>query len=242
LENTGPSGWRHQHVADRAFYAGERAVRAEREVLSDTEDAFARLNPDFGVLPDARDAGQHAFAQQREAALALGTRAAVAVMDEAHPDREQRQAAITARARTAARPGRGDRLCQARQDRPQSPAAPRRAERLEPLAAGCAEREDLAGFTQPVAAAVLAGGPELTALFSEKGTGDSWIPVRELARGEGGKAVGLATSFTSTMVDVATPKQLKASLQGLLPASVTLSSGPAQAWSVGSSATGSGAT
>jgi hypothetical protein len=82
----------------------------------------------------------------------------------------------------------------------------------------------------------------LTALFSEKGTGDSWIPVRELARGEGGKAVGLATSFTSTLVDVATPKQLKASLQGLLPASVTFSSGPAQAWSVGSSATGSGAT
>jgi hypothetical protein len=129
LENTGPSQWRQQHVADRAFYAGERAVRAERQVLSDAEDAFARLNPDFGVLPDARDAGQHAFAQQREAALALGTRAAVAALDEAHPDHQQRQAAITARARTAARPGRGDRLRQARQDRPQSPAAPRRAER-----------------------------------------------------------------------------------------------------------------
>ena len=129
LENTGPSQWRQQYVADRAYYAGERAARAERQVLSDAEEAFARLNSDFGVLPDARDAGQHAFAQQREAALALGTRAAVAAMDEAHPDREQRQAAITARARTAARPGRGDRLRQARQDRPQSPAAPRRTER-----------------------------------------------------------------------------------------------------------------
>src|SRR5512132_2314513 len=75
LENTAPSQWRQQHVADRAFYAGERAARAERQVLSDAEDAFARLNSDFGVLPDARDAGQHAFAQQREAALALGTRA-----------------------------------------------------------------------------------------------------------------------------------------------------------------------
>jgi hypothetical protein len=53
----------------------------------------------------------------------------VAAMDEPHPDREQRQAAITARARTAARPGRGDRLRQARQDRPQSPATERRAER-----------------------------------------------------------------------------------------------------------------
>jgi hypothetical protein len=129
LENTGPSRWRQQHVADRAHYAGERAARAERLVRSDAEDAFARLNPDFGVLPDARHAGQHAFAQQREAALALGTRAAVAAMDEHHPDREQRQAAITARARTAARPGRGDRLRQARQDRPQSPATERRAER-----------------------------------------------------------------------------------------------------------------
>jgi len=122
LENTGPSQWRQQHVADRAHYAGERAARAERQVLSDAEDAFARLNPDFGVLPDARDVGQHAFAQQREAALALGTRAAVAAMDEAHPDREQRQVAITARARTAAWPGRGDRLRQAGKERRQSPA------------------------------------------------------------------------------------------------------------------------
>jgi hypothetical protein len=129
LENTGPSGWRQQHVADRASDASERAARAERQVLSDAEDAFARLNPDFGVLPDPRDAGQHAFAQQREAALALGTRAAVAAMDEAHPDREQRQAAITARAMTAARPGRRGRLRQAREDRPRSPAVPRRAER-----------------------------------------------------------------------------------------------------------------
>jgi hypothetical protein len=131
LENIGPSQWRQQHVADRASYAGERAARAERQTLSDAEDAFARLNPDFGVLPDPRDAGQHAFAHQREAALALGTRAAVAAMDEAHPDREQRQAAITARARTAARPGRGDRLRQARQDRPQSPATEGRAERTQ---------------------------------------------------------------------------------------------------------------
>src|SRR5829696_3172764 len=122
LENTGPSQWRQQHVADRAHYAAERAARAQRQVLSDAEDAFARLNPDFGVLPDARDAGQHAFAQQREAALALGTRAAVAAMEEDHPDREQRQVAITARARTAAWPGRGDRLRQAGKERRQSPA------------------------------------------------------------------------------------------------------------------------
>jgi hypothetical protein len=120
LENTGPSGWRQQHVTDRAHYAAERAARAERQFVRDAEDAFARLNPDFGVLPDARHAGQHAFAQQREAALALGTRAAVAAMDEAHPDREQRQAAITARARTGARQGRVHRLRQARTERRQS--------------------------------------------------------------------------------------------------------------------------
>jgi hypothetical protein len=130
LENTGPSQWRQQHVTDRAYSAGERAARAERQLVRDAEDAFTRLNPDFGVLPDARHAGQHAFAHQREAALALGTRAAVAAMDEAHPDREQRQAAITARARTATRPGRGDRLRQARQERRQSPAQ-RRDERTQ---------------------------------------------------------------------------------------------------------------
>jgi hypothetical protein len=128
-ENTGPSQWRQQHIADRAYYAGERAARPERQLARDAEDAFTRLNPDFGVLPDAHHAGQHAFVQQREAALALGTRAAVAAMDEAHPDREQRQAAITTRVRSAARPGRGDRLRQTRHDRPQSPAAQRRAER-----------------------------------------------------------------------------------------------------------------
>src|SRR5512132_3071230 len=102
LENTGPSQWRQQHLADRASSAGERAARAERQLVQDAEDVFTRLNPDFGVLPDALHAGQHAFAQQREAALILGTRAAVAAMDEAHAEPQQRQAAITARARSAA--------------------------------------------------------------------------------------------------------------------------------------------
>jgi hypothetical protein len=128
-ENTGPGPWRQQHIADRAYYAGERAARAERQLARDAEDTFTRFNPDFGVLPDARHAGQHAFAQQREAALALGTRAAAGAMDEAHPDRKQRQAAITTRAQSAARPARGDRLRQTRHDRPQSPTAQRRAER-----------------------------------------------------------------------------------------------------------------
>ncbi|HEU4399202.1 MAG TPA: hypothetical protein VFU54_15365 [Actinomycetota bacterium] len=131
LENTGPSQWRQQHVADRAYYAAERAAWPARQTVQDAEDAFTRLNPDFAVLPDARHADQHAFAQRREAALALGTRAAMAAMDEAHPDPQQRQAAITARARSAARHTRGERLPQARHDRPQSPAATRRSERAQ---------------------------------------------------------------------------------------------------------------
>jgi hypothetical protein len=128
-ENTGPSQWRQQHVADRAYYAAERAAWPARQTVQDAEDAFTRLNPDFGVLPDARHAGQHAFAQQREAALILGTRAAVAAMDEAHADPQQRQAAIAARARSAARHARSDRLRQARHDRPRSSVAQRLAER-----------------------------------------------------------------------------------------------------------------
>jgi hypothetical protein len=125
-ENTGPSQWRRQHVTDRAYYAGERAAQAVRAA----EGTFTQLNPDFGVLPDARHAGQHTFAQQREAALALGTRAAIAVMQEQHPDHQQRQAAITARARSAARQGRDDRLRRARRDRSQ-PAARRTIERTD---------------------------------------------------------------------------------------------------------------
>ena len=42
------------------------------------QEAFAQLNPDFGVLPDARHPDQHRFAQQRERALALGERVAAA--------------------------------------------------------------------------------------------------------------------------------------------------------------------
>jgi hypothetical protein len=129
LENTGPSQWRQRHVADRTCYAAERAAWPARQTVRDAEDAFTRLNPDFGVLPDARHAGQHAFAQQREAALALGTRATVAAMDEAHADPQRRRAAIAARAWSAARLGRGDRLGQARHDRPRSLVAQRRAER-----------------------------------------------------------------------------------------------------------------
>jgi Protein kinase domain len=70
---------------------------------------------------------------------------------------------------------------------------------------------------------------ELTALFSQKGSGSSWAPVGGLIAGDGDKAVGLATSFTSALVDVTTPEQLKAALQGLLPANASFSGGQGQA-------------
>jgi hypothetical protein len=122
IDNTGSARSRHLVVVWRAHEALLRGVREQ------AEEAFTRVNPEFGVLPDSADPSQHAFAQQREAALALGSRAAVAAMDEAHPDPQQRQAAIAARARSAARPGPVERLRQARQDHRQ-PSAQRRAER-----------------------------------------------------------------------------------------------------------------
>src|SRR5919201_1927076 len=77
------------------------------------DGAFARLNPDFQVRYDP---DQQRFAQQREAALALGTRVTLMASRENHPDRQQRQTAIAARAATA----RGlARLRQARADRAQ---------------------------------------------------------------------------------------------------------------------------
>jgi hypothetical protein len=108
--------------------AQDALLRGARE---QAEQTFTRLNPDFGVLPDSMDPAPHAFAQQRERGLALGVRATVAAMDEHHRDHQQRQAAITARSSAAARQGHGDRLRQARHDRPQSPAAPRRVERSQ---------------------------------------------------------------------------------------------------------------
>ena len=106
-------------ISHRAALARERAA----------EEAFTELNPDFGVVADRYDPDQQRFVQQREAALALGTRVALMTAREQHPDRHQRQAAITGRARSAAHQGRTDRLRQARSDRPQPPAVQRHADR-----------------------------------------------------------------------------------------------------------------
>jgi hypothetical protein len=49
------------------------------------EHAFDRLNPDFGIAADHYDHQGHHAVQQREAALALGTRATVALARENEP-------------------------------------------------------------------------------------------------------------------------------------------------------------
>ncbi len=56
----------------------EQAFQVAEQQQHDRQEAFAQLNPDFGVLPDDRNAEQHRFAQQRERALALGERVAAA--------------------------------------------------------------------------------------------------------------------------------------------------------------------
>jgi serine/threonine protein kinase len=73
------------------------------------------------------------------------------------------------------------------------------------------------------------GDSELTTLFSQKGSGDSWSGVSGLISGDGDKAVGLATSFSSTLVDVAAPEQLQLALKAVLPANVSFTSGQKQA-------------
>jgi hypothetical protein len=59
--------WRITRRAEAARHAGQ--AREAR-----LEERFARLNPEFGVLPSRVDPDQHRFAQGRERALALGTR------------------------------------------------------------------------------------------------------------------------------------------------------------------------
>jgi hypothetical protein len=60
----------------------EQASHLAAEQEHDRQEAFAALNPDFGVLPDSRDPQQHRFAQQRERALALGERVAAAELSQ----------------------------------------------------------------------------------------------------------------------------------------------------------------
>lgn len=66
-------GWEEQQPTSPA-------VRLDR-----AEEAFDQLNPDFGMPADNLDAVGQQAVRDRETGLALGTRAAVAAIDENHP-------------------------------------------------------------------------------------------------------------------------------------------------------------
>jgi hypothetical protein len=91
--------------------AGRARALAEAPATFD-ERAFDRLNPSFGVPADTRDPAGHQAVQQREAALALGTRTAVALTRENEPaprvrvaGQDDRVAAAVRAARQRARHG-----------------------------------------------------------------------------------------------------------------------------------------
>jgi hypothetical protein len=76
------------------------------------EHAFDRLNPHFGLRADQLDPAGHQAVQDREAALALGTRTAVALVRENEPrplvrlaGQDDRVAAAVRAARQRARHG-----------------------------------------------------------------------------------------------------------------------------------------
>jgi len=101
---------RKRYAASRTAAITRRADEAQRDARDhaaqpehDRQDDFARLNPDFGVLPDSRDLEQHRFAQQRERALALGQRVAAAELGER--ERDERSASFHVRRPPAERQG-----------------------------------------------------------------------------------------------------------------------------------------
>ena len=62
--------------------APEQPISEAQATTRGPEQAFDRLNPDFGVLADPHNRYGHQAIQDREAALALGTRVAVATSQE----------------------------------------------------------------------------------------------------------------------------------------------------------------
>jgi hypothetical protein len=71
-------------ITRRAELAQQQAEAREARL----EERFARLNPEFGVLPSRTNPDQHRFAQGRERALALGSRVHLAEARENTPSRE----------------------------------------------------------------------------------------------------------------------------------------------------------
>jgi hypothetical protein len=71
-----PDDWTHSHAAVHLTADHPHPTR-QRDAVRDAEQAFDRLNPDFGVPADTTNPYGHSDLVQREAALALGVRVAV---------------------------------------------------------------------------------------------------------------------------------------------------------------------
>jgi hypothetical protein len=90
-------------------YPAGRQRSAEVQPIRDREQAFDRLNPDYGVPADPHNLYGRQALRDREAALALGTRVAVAASRENDPNpaiwlagQDYRAADATHRARVQA--------------------------------------------------------------------------------------------------------------------------------------------
>jgi hypothetical protein len=110
----------HQTLAHPAEADPTRTLQRALATVH-AEHAFDRLNPDFAVPADQLDPAGHHAVQQREAALALGTRTAVALHRENDPNPLVRLAGQEDRVAAAVRAAR---LAGARQG-PQRSAAER---------------------------------------------------------------------------------------------------------------------
>jgi len=76
---------RHRHDHTRLTHVFHH-THPERDAVRDAEQAFDRLNPDYGVPADTHHPDGHQALRDREAALSLGTRVAVAASRENDPN------------------------------------------------------------------------------------------------------------------------------------------------------------
>jgi hypothetical protein len=90
---------RHDHTRLTHVFAHTHPDHG-RDALREAEQAFDRLNPDYGIPADPHNPYGHQALRDREAALALGTRVAVASSRENDPNPVMWLAGQDYRART----------------------------------------------------------------------------------------------------------------------------------------------
>ena len=83
LDQASPS-WGLNAVS--TYPALQQRIADAQPTTRDLEEAFDRLNPDYGVPADPHNPNGHQALRDREAALALGTRVAVAASRENDPN------------------------------------------------------------------------------------------------------------------------------------------------------------